>query len=300
MTSQSQESPIVNISDFNPESDINFAKMKVNDFGGKNVGIMNSNTKKGLMLNTPLMLTWGAQENDFDGKKSYDMALQFPSEEWQTPKTDEFLEKMKTFEAKIKAAVIANSKEWMNKGKLTPEVADALWSPMLRYPKNKETDEPDYTRPPTLKVKIPFWKGEFNTEIFDMDNNALFPNDNGILPMQLIPKGTNVALCLQSGGIWFASGKFGVTWKLFQAVVKPRASLRGRCHIGLDQDDKERLKKQVVKEEEEEEDNVAVEDSDGGEDEEEDKVETPPPSPTPQPPAPKKKKKVVRKKKGGD
>ena len=36
----------------------------------------------------------------FDGKKSYDMALQFPSEEWQTPKTDEFLEKMKTFEAK--------------------------------------------------------------------------------------------------------------------------------------------------------------------------------------------------------
>ena len=62
MTSQSQESPIVNISDFNPESDINFAKMKVNDFGGKNVGIMNSSTKKGLMLNTPLMLTWGAQE----------------------------------------------------------------------------------------------------------------------------------------------------------------------------------------------------------------------------------------------
>ena len=55
-----------------------------------------------------------------------------------------------------------------------------------------------------------------------------FPNDNGILPMQLIPKGTNVALCLQSGGIWFASGKFGVTWKLFSSSGQTSCFLEGK------------------------------------------------------------------------
>jgi hypothetical protein len=37
------------------------------------------------------------------------------------------------------------------------------------------------------------------------------------------------------GGLWFANGKFGVTWKLYQGVVKPAQSLpKGQCHIKLD------------------------------------------------------------------
>ena len=121
MSSQSnnQETPIVDFADFDPKTDMNFAKVKVNDFGGKNVGILNKKTKTGLFLNTPLMLTWGMQENEFDdGKKSYDLALQFPSEDYQTEKTQEFLEKMKTYEQHIKDAVLKNCKEWMNKNKM--------------------------------------------------------------------------------------------------------------------------------------------------------------------------------------
>ena len=170
---------------------------------------------------------------------------------------------------------------------------------MLKYPKDKETQEFDYTRPPTLRVKLPFWDGKFNTEIFDMENNQLFPNDTGVTPMQLIPKMTNLAACLQTGGIWFSNGKFGTTWKLFQAVVKPRATLRGRCHISLDSEDKDKLSKQKEDDSDSEnEDSVAVEDSDQEdakvEDKVEDKVATPPASPT------KKKKKVVRRKKSAN
>jgi len=34
------------------------------------------------------------------------------------------------------------------------------------------------------------------------------------------------------GGIWFANGKFGITWKLVQAMVqKPRPQLSGRCFL---------------------------------------------------------------------
>ena len=123
--------------------------------------------------------------------------------------------------------------------------------------------------------------------------------------MPKYPKMTNLAACLQTGGIWFSNGKFGTTWKLFQAVVKPRATLRGRCHISLDSEDKDKLSKQKEDDSDSEnEDSVAVEDSDQedekAEENEEDKVATPPASPTPTPSAPKKKKKVVRRKKSAN
>ena len=43
------------------------------------------------------------------------------------------------------------------------------------------------------------------------------------------------------GGIWFAGGSFGITWKLTQAVLKPKPSLRGKCHIQLDDDEQRRI-----------------------------------------------------------
>jgi hypothetical protein len=51
---------------------------------------------------------------------------------------------------------------------------------------------------------------------------------------------------LQCGGVWFAGGKFGVTWKLFQAVVKPKTTLRGKCHINLSLDDKKMVETQEI------------------------------------------------------
>ena len=73
-----------------------------------------------------------------------------------------------------------------------------------------------------------------------------FPNeeDDSVTPITLIPKATNVAVVIQCGGVWFANGKFGVTWRLFQAVVKPRASLKGKCHISLDSSEKDKLEKE--------------------------------------------------------
>ena len=63
--------------------DIYYTKPKINQSGGKNVGILNSKYKKTMCISTPLMLTWGINENDFEGRgnKSYDLSLQFPREQ---------------------------------------------------------------------------------------------------------------------------------------------------------------------------------------------------------------------------
>ena len=62
-----------------------------------------------------------------------------------------------------------------------------------------------------------------------------------MFPNELISKGSHVATLISCGGIWVANGKFGITWRLFQAVVKPRVSLAGKCHISLSKRDKEQL-----------------------------------------------------------
>ena len=230
---------------YNPATDISYAKPKINQSNGKNVAIINSSVKKATYLSTPLMLTWGMSEfvDEKSGKKTYELSLQFPSSEYPDPQGEVFLQKMKDFEDKVKADAITHSKEWFNKPKMTAEVVDALFTPMLKYPKNKESGEFDYARPPTLRLKVPFWEDEWKIELYDVEQRQIWPSVDGSAssPVDLIPKLTRVACVIQCGGIWFANGKFGVTWRLFQAVVKQPQSLRGKCHIRLNDGDKERI-----------------------------------------------------------
>ena len=84
-----------------------------------------------------------------------------------------------------------------------------------------------------------------------------------MLPTDLITKGSNVAIVIRCGGIWFANGKFGVTWRLVQAVVKPRDNLKGRCLIQLSSQEKQILENQKSNDDNDDEVGVVVaEDSD--------------------------------------
>lgn len=285
-----------------------FSTPKVNKSGGKSVNITNNNTKTYLTITTPLMLTWGLNEHvdDQTGRKSYVMSLQFPKEEYATPETTQFLEAMVNFQASIKEHVKNNSKSLLNKAKVSDDVVDALCHPMLRYPKD-DSGEPDMTRSPTLNVKLSYWNDAFDCEVYDMKGGQLFPNESGVGPMELISKGINLATIIRCGGLWFANGKFGVTWRLVQAVIKPRATLKGRCFIQLSESDRSRLEKQADDDCEENDDVAVSMEVESSDDEAPElklaptqeavastpREETPAVSESP-PPAPVKKKKVVK------
>jgi hypothetical protein len=151
---------------FNVEN-IRFSQPKANSSGGKSINILNKLTNTGLRISTPLMLTWGA--SDFKDEKTglgngkYELSLQFPSDEYKTEDTNMFLKNMQSMENKIKDCALSNSKEWFGKVHKNAEVVDALWTPMLKYSRDKSTGEQDLTKAPVLRVKIPFceniWKG---------------------------------------------------------------------------------------------------------------------------------------------
>jgi len=234
-------------------NDVKYTSPKANSSGGKSINILNKNTNSALRLSTPLMLTWGASDfvdSNGQGNGKYDMSLQFPNDEYKNDDTDLFLKNMKELEDKIKADALTYSKEWFGKKHPNAEVINALWTPMLKYSKDKITGDYDMSKPPRLIIKLPLWEGVWRCEIYDVDQQRLYPDVNNptVSPLDLLVKGSNVAVIIQCGGLWFANGKFGMTWKLSQAVVqrKQTFALNGQCLIQLNSSDKEKLKKAPV------------------------------------------------------
>lgn len=283
---ESAKNLFVSADDFSIQN-VTYAKPRTNPSGGKNVAVMDSSIKKQLAISTPLMLTWGVNEwiDENTGKKSYDLSLQFPRDtDDNFAKCRKLLSSLKEFEEKLLEDALTNSKEWFGKKYDLAPVVEALFTPMLRYSKDKNSGEIDYSRAPSLRVKMPFWDGKYNVELYDMHNDMIFPNvdDDSLSPLTLIPKGQKIAAIIKCGGIWFANGKFGVTWKLVQAVVQPRVSLRGKCHIQLDASERSTLQaaaQEVEVEDDEEETCVATEVDNS--DDEETLPQPPPPQPEP-------------------
>lgn len=265
----SQTDMIIPATTFNASKDIGYTKPRLNKAGGKGVGIVNKASGRQLYLSMPLMLTWGVNRrvDDATGRVSFDMSLQFPNEEYATEQTTQVLNAIIAMEEQIKADAITYSKEWFNKAKLTDGQVDVLFNPMLYWSKDKDTGERRAGTAPTLRVKLDCWDDVFKCEIYDIEQKSLYPNtDSSITPEELITKGCNVATIIKCGGVYFVNGKFGVTWRLHQALVKPKASISGKCFISLttaevsqlavqkdEEDDKNEEAVEVVESEDEEE-----------------------------------------------
>jgi len=199
------------------------------------------------------MMTWGIsdfvdEKGESDGK--YSMSLNFPNEEYKTPVSDAFLSKLKALENQILDDAVKNSECWFGE-EMSREVAKHTFFSFLKYSKNKDTKKIDYTRPPSIRAKVPFYDGKWAVELYDTHSRMIFPCENAhVSPVDLVPKMSNVACVLQCSGIWVGGKGWGLTWKLIQSIVKPRevVSVYGKCHIELSQEDFEKIEKQEVKE----------------------------------------------------
>jgi hypothetical protein len=119
-----------------------------------------------------------------------------------------------------------------------------MFFPILKYPKNKDTKKFDYTRPPTIKAKVPLYDGKWGVEIFDTKSKLIFPNgDSNMTPMDFIPKGSVVACVLAFSQVWIGGKGMGIQMKLVQCIVKPRevVSSIGKCQINLSDEEMDTL-----------------------------------------------------------
>ena len=198
-------------------ANISLGPIKVNALGGKSIDLQHTVTKRPVMVRLPKLKCWGVDDKEYDGKKKFTLGMAFPLK--ASPESDAIIANLAQLDDFVKHQAIANSKDWFNKPKMSMEVVEALYSPCLRYSKT-ESGELNHAKPPNFTLKIPFWNdGRCDTEVFQHDGSLAFPNGEMSI-VDAIPKGANITSLVQCNGIWFAGGKFGVTFKLKQACVQ--------------------------------------------------------------------------------
>lgn len=110
-----------------------------------------------------------------------------------------------------------NGMAWFKKKFATKDVVEALYTPMVKHAKDKETGEITDKYPPTLKINIPYRDGKYACETYDSSRQQV-SLDNVDL------KGAAVTAIIQCNGVWVAGGKFGCKFRVLQMKVAPRAN----------------------------------------------------------------------------
>jgi hypothetical protein len=251
VSKMSQSKPVVlSVSDWNTSA-IKYMPPKVNEKGGKSINVISKQTSRSLHISTPLMMTWGIADfiddkGESDGK--FSISLNFPNDEYKTAATTAFLDKLKAFENQILDDAVANSELWWGE-QMSRDICKHTFFPFLKYSKNKDTKKIDYTKPPSIRAKVPCYNEKWAVELYDTKSNLIFPSEDPTqTPPDFVPKLSNIACVLQCGGIWIGGKGWGLTWKMIQGVVKPKItdSIYGKCHINLSSEDKEALESQPV------------------------------------------------------
>ena len=246
MSTTSNTAVIVDYNEWVP-SQIKYMPPRVNDKGGKSISAISTQSSRALAVSTPWLKTWGIkdfvnEEGESDGK--YKLELQFPSEQYSTPEAEMFLEKLRAFENQAIDDAVLNSELWWGKKKSRELVEDAFF-PFLKYPKD-EKKNPDLTKAPGMKPKMPIYSGEWKTRVFDVDYNTVFPNKEtpDATPLDFVPKLSEVICGLKCNGIWIGGKGWGLTWQVEQIIVKPKIVNRVNndiCHLKISDSERAKL-----------------------------------------------------------
>ena len=216
---------------------VTFTDPKQNRYGGKTVGVKYKN--KTLVLQTPKMyLPYGLSEyqvKDTSGNPTGDVkySLDMSFNGWNKPgdsSVKTFYKNMKNMDELLLQKGLTNRVAWFKSKSHTREVVEALFSPVVRMSKDRETGETTDKWPPTMKAKLYCNKdGSFKCETYNSAREQVDFLEN-------VTKGCYVQALVSCSGVWFAGGKYGVTWNLKQMIVHPPLRITGYSFLDDDED----------------------------------------------------------------
>ena len=153
--------------------------------------------------------------------KKYDVSLSFRGKE-ENPRLNAFFEMLLAIDKKIKDDAFANRLTWFKKDfNGLRDVVDSLYSPSIKFDIDKETGKIQNKYPPTFGVKLPY---DASTDTFKFDAMDMAKTELDFKSVLGSLKGGKCQAIVQLGGLWFAGGRFGCTWRVemakFDAVNK--------------------------------------------------------------------------------
>ena len=186
-----------------------------------------------LTIQTPLLrLPYGIgdwndknadDKNNTDKIKKYDLNFSFDGHE-NNPKVKELMDKMLEIEKKIVEDAFENRLTWLEDDyDGIKSVVGKLFTPIVKYDKDKVTKKPTGKYPPTVKCKLPYDTGIETFRFVSQDMNG---DEIDFKSIMRSLKGAKARLIIQLSSIWIAGGRYGCIWKIVRGrfeVTKPSA-----------------------------------------------------------------------------
>ena len=220
-------------------SKVTFSEPKALESGGKQAYI---NYSGGMfVMQTPVCrLPYGLSVFDKAGPVKYSMDLSFDGYD-NNEKMKQFFDAMTTLDNHMLDQAVVNTQKWFKKN-LTREVLENLYTPCIKYAKDKDGNQKPY--PPTIKIQLRQKRdtSDFEVQVYDEEKKSVA---NPVM-QELIVKGAQLKCLIQCTGVWFAGGKFGLSWKATQICLDSIPQNAGKFTF-IDDDDEVKPKAKVSK-----------------------------------------------------
>ena len=220
-------SPIVQPSSFSV-SKVSISQPKVLESGGK-LSYLNYGDARSLVLQTPsLPSPFGLNIFDKNGPPKYSVDLAMRGYQ-DNAKVKAFYTALSALDEYMIDQGVKNSKLWF-KSDMKREVVSAFYTPCVKFGKDKDGNPTSY--PPNLKIQLRRTRdgSEFDCNFYDHKSKS-DPNAQplkGVPVEEMLVKKVELTALIQCTGVWFAGGKFGVSWKAVQIRLDSvPAGLRG-------------------------------------------------------------------------
>jgi len=205
------------------------------DNAGRTVAILYDG--KPLYLQTPdLFCPFGAKAYDGSGgggggelttisspssssstkKLTMELALANKLDPTAAPQVAALKDAVDAFDRATMRAALADCAAWFQKKYKSIDVVEALFSPSIRFYKDKATGENSDKYPPNFRVSL----YPESCKVFNETTHERIPLD---VPST---KFAHVRAILSCPTVWISGGKFGLSWRAVQMVVVPQATNR--------------------------------------------------------------------------
>ncbi len=210
-------------------SKITFSPVKTLESGGKQA-YLNYDGRPLVMQVGPLETPFGLSVFDkvSPPKYSVDLKLRGYDDAANHPKTAKIYEALHALDDFMLDQGVKNAVAWF-KGAKSREVLSELYTPTVKFAKDNEGNLKPY--PPTLKLQLKQREGKFDTQVYNDKKQPLTD-----IPLEdVLVKGAVLTVLMQCTGIWFAGGKYGLSWKAIQIRAdKVPDSIRGFAFLDED------------------------------------------------------------------
>ena len=207
------------------------------DNGSKLVYVNNNNGR--FNVQTPWMdVPWNMGVYTEGPFPKYTMELSFKGME-NSPEMEKFLTKLNEVDLRLINLGVENSMPWFKKKTISQETVEALYNPIVKVSKDKDTGEPDGKWPSTIRLKVPYRDDKWSSVLVNGENGQTYDinnPDSSDRTEDILIKNSKVRAIIQCVGLWIASGNYMCQWQLVKAEVKvPHVSTM--CNFIPDSDD---------------------------------------------------------------